>query len=628
MMGQDLIKLHKRAVSRFMSYHPPSTSTVPSTDPEKDDEKNLFHIWLMYAKALAQFGSTEDASKTLRHIELKKLGEKEADFYICKANFELKRENSIGQGGDAMKRAFEVVKKGYAKGATPKEELDQFLNQLDRKRAGNDDNSKTHVNVMKPILPQGSSSTTEDVEPAAMEINESTCITKSNKPIGVPKLDPLSLRNKRWLQSAKSLTGVENAEQNETSDNDDAKTYGSNAQQTVLGSSISLKSRQITSKELKESGTRAKTTSSSSSSLLGRKRPFGGGTLRGGFGGGAQRVSTNPVLDKTVDEDDDEDVETEKEDYSYLLNWVPTGPSTQAAKKVVMEGRAKKKLPAAPVSVVEKAPIVPINTFSRYRPMMEKIEETTKTAHSNHGDSTGTNSSAAYSSGSIHSQSTSSRGGETNRKATSDDTEKSEKETKSRAMSASLHAAEHSATNDSKVEGANAMKTHEDDSNGGSVVTNKSDSSSRSNESKFSSGKDERSSVGRIEARKQKESTSPTPEQVEDVNPDFLKIIRNKNILTVNGKSYVKLGVIGKGGSCKVYRVLSTDRKIVAIKLVKIGGMKRKSIEGYANEIALLKKLQGNPAIIQLYDSEVDFKRKAILLVMEAGEVDLNHVVS
>lgn len=66
---------------------------------------------------------------------------------------------------------------------------------------------------------------------------------------------------------------------------------------------------------------------------------------------------------------------------------------------------------------------------------------------------------------------------------------------------------------------------------------------------------------------------------------------------------------------------------MLAIKKVKLEGMDRKAIAGYSNEIALLKRLRGNPAIIQMFDSEVDLERKAILLVMEPGEVDLNHVL-
>ena len=110
-------------------------------------------------------------------------------------------------------------------------------------------------------------------------------------------------------------------------------------------------------------------------------------------------------------------------------------------------------------------------------------------------------------------------------------------------------------------------------------------------------------------------------------NVDFLPLVNESNILRVNGTPYVKLGVLGKGGSCKVYRALSKDCTVLAIKKVKLGGMDRKAIDGYANEIALLKRLRGNPAIIQMYDSEVDLSRKAIFLVMEVGEVDLNFVL-
>ena len=111
------------------------------------------------------------------------------------------------------------------------------------------------------------------------------------------------------------------------------------------------------------------------------------------------------------------------------------------------------------------------------------------------------------------------------------------------------------------------------------------------------------------------------------VNQQFLPLVHQNNILQVNGASYAKLGVIGKGGSCKVYRALSKKCAVVAIKKVKLEGMERKAIEGYANEIALLKRLRGNPAIIQMYDSEVDIQRKSIFVVMELGEVDLNHVL-
>ncbi|GKY93744.1 hypothetical protein MPSEU_000341500 [Mayamaea pseudoterrestris] len=110
-------------------------------------------------------------------------------------------------------------------------------------------------------------------------------------------------------------------------------------------------------------------------------------------------------------------------------------------------------------------------------------------------------------------------------------------------------------------------------------------------------------------------------------NNDFLQMARQDNMLTVNGASYMKIGVIGKGGSCKVYRALSKDGHVLAIKKVKLAGMTQNAMEGYANEIALLKRLRGSPSIIQLYDSQIDLAQKAIFLILEPGEADLNHVL-
>ena len=123
----------------------------------------------------------------------------------------------------------------------------------------------------------------------------------------------------------------------------------------------------------------------------------------------------------------------------------------------------------------------------------------------------------------------------------------------------------------------------------------------------------------------QQETT--TSDLVARLNKDFLRLACEENMLTVNGVAYAKLGVIGKGGSCKVYQALSKEGQVLAIKKVKTAGLDKKAMLGYANEIALLKRLRGNPAIIQLFDSQVDPVNKAIFLVMEPGEVDLNHVL-
>ena len=104
-------------------------------------------------------------------------------------------------------------------------------------------------------------------------------------------------------------------------------------------------------------------------------------------------------------------------------------------------------------------------------------------------------------------------------------------------------------------------------------------------------------------------------------NLEFLPLVHEDNVFRIKRHSYLKLGAIGKGGSCKVYRALTKKCTVVAIKKVKLEGMTKKQIEGYANEISLLKRLKGNPSIISMYDSELDLKQNSLFVVMELGEV-------
>jgi serine/threonine-protein kinase TTK/MPS1 len=127
--------------------------------------------------------------------------------------------------------------------------------------------------------------------------------------------------------------------------------------------------------------------------------------------------------------------------------------------------------------------------------------------------------------------------------------------------------------------------------------------------------------------RTRNEPSPTTPSTDLTLNPDFVPLASVNNMISVNGKQYAKLGVIGMGGSCKVYRALSKNCQVLAIKKVKLAGKDQAQIDLFANEINLLKSLTGNPAIIQMYDSEVDLKRRAIFVVMEVGEVDLNYVL-
>ncbi|KAL0961027.1 hypothetical protein HGRIS_006018 [Hohenbuehelia grisea] len=102
--------------------------------------------------------------------------------------------------------------------------------------------------------------------------------------------------------------------------------------------------------------------------------------------------------------------------------------------------------------------------------------------------------------------------------------------------------------------------------------------------------------------------------------------------LIVNKKVYARLDMIGKGGSSRVYRVLSSANELYAIKRVSLDKTDAETMNGYMNEIALLKRLDGNARIIRLIDSEVrpgsGSSKGWLLLVMECGEIDFARLLS
>ncbi|KAF8158393.1 hypothetical protein B0H34DRAFT_454137 [Crassisporium funariophilum] len=99
----------------------------------------------------------------------------------------------------------------------------------------------------------------------------------------------------------------------------------------------------------------------------------------------------------------------------------------------------------------------------------------------------------------------------------------------------------------------------------------------------------------------------------------------NRHIV-VNRKAYARLDMIGKGGSSRVFRVLNHANELYAIKRVSLDKTDAETMSGYMNEIALLKRLEGNSRIIRLMDSEVKpgpgGSKGHLLLVMECGEID------
>lgn len=95
--------------------------------------------------------------------------------------------------------------------------------------------------------------------------------------------------------------------------------------------------------------------------------------------------------------------------------------------------------------------------------------------------------------------------------------------------------------------------------------------------------------------------------------------------LVVSKKVYARLDMIGKGGSSRVYRVMNSANEIFAIKRVSLEKTDDETLNGYLNEISLLKRLEGNARIIRLIENELKpgpgGSKGHLLLLMECGEV-------
>jgi serine/threonine-protein kinase TTK/MPS1 len=74
--------------------------------------------------------------------------------------------------------------------------------------------------------------------------------------------------------------------------------------------------------------------------------------------------------------------------------------------------------------------------------------------------------------------------------------------------------------------------------------------------------------------------------------------------------AYERVGVLGKGGSSKVYSVLCINKRVVyALKRVALDRADAETYQSYANEIELLKRLKGHDRIIQLIDHQITYSQ-------------------
>ena len=117
---------------------------------------------------------------------------------------------------------------------------------------------------------------------------------------------------------------------------------------------------------------------------------------------------------------------------------------------------------------------------------------------------------------------------------------------------------------------------------------------------------------------------APSQQSQDGIVPGPQTVGKNAQLI-VNKKTYARLELIGKGGTSKVYRVMNGYNEVYAMKRVALDRTDQDAMSGYMNEIALLKRLDGNKRIIKLVDSEVrsgtNGPKGYLTLIMELGEI-------
>ncbi|KAG0057448.1 Dual-specificity kinase, spindle pole body (SPB) duplication and spindle checkpoint function [Gryganskiella cystojenkinii] len=103
--------------------------------------------------------------------------------------------------------------------------------------------------------------------------------------------------------------------------------------------------------------------------------------------------------------------------------------------------------------------------------------------------------------------------------------------------------------------------------------------------------------------------------------PQIREELGDRPVMMVNNRPFIKLAQIGKGGSSKVYRVLTPLNKIFALKRVTYDPNDSAIATSYLNEVRLLGRLAGNPHIVRLFDAEHNPSKGTLTMMLEAVQV-------
>jgi len=622
--GKRLILLFRRATSRF------------KLTTEK--EKSVLQIWLLYALVLLKYGSGSDhsATQTLKHVQRMYFGKCSQDFYNA-----LVQQHQHQHGDVDVDGVVTLLEQTLGQGASVVAIVRSQMSRLDGLLSSSSDGNSSAASVA-PVrqisLPSlGSKKMATSRQTSFPSLGGGTNSKRPSSTIST-KLDV--------NDKSSSVSSHQRTKRPLKSCSTDYSSLGENSDVGGSGSGInpSLRTKLESRKKMKTSDR----TAGSHPRRRTRKRD---GSVGSGKGGGLRAI-----LSQTLEEEDDD---SDNDGHQNNSNYVMAKRSADSAASTVTAKRSADSCMSAASSTANDR-----HLFQDISPIDQEPTTSVKDMDLDYllnWDPTKRSDGAKSKKRVTIAEDAKKQDKEEVKKITKNDLgymmnwnpfDKFEKKEDDDASDSSSReaaggvvvvqqstAAQSSNNNMSTIDEATegSISSGEGDNN---AITSQSRASSSSQESKDKTNNSEsmrksRGSVGtnasRNEENEKSLSSSTTTQDnmisASKLDCSFLPLIEKKNIVRVEDESYAKLGVIGKGGSCKVYRALSRDCDVVALKKVKLDGLNKAAIDGYANEIALLKRLKGNPAIIQLYSAEVDLERKSILLVMELGEVDLNYVL-
>ncbi|OAA64780.1 checkpoint protein kinase [Cordyceps fumosorosea ARSEF 2679] len=101
---------------------------------------------------------------------------------------------------------------------------------------------------------------------------------------------------------------------------------------------------------------------------------------------------------------------------------------------------------------------------------------------------------------------------------------------------------------------------------------------------------------------------------------------RHRRII-IRGVSYRILRKLGRGGSGRVYEVMAPDTRTWAFKAIPLAALDDVAKRQIQNEVALLQSLRSTDRVAALHDWCVDEAKNAVHIIMELGQIDLEHVI-